>query len=199
MLTALLDRPKSITNTTNGTGTSTGGAPANANDNNNNNRPDARGPSRSRPPELPRRLFRHLSASGDEALPLLCYLYHSSTWPYPDADSHDGYALVRLLVEPPDVCPEKCRAGKRRKLADWFLVNLDMLKSAATRGAQDIAEYLMNEKGCVPDLEALFLLGTGSHFVHDISKLTRDTVIRNGPVTRKHHVTPGTHCVSNQW
>jgi hypothetical protein len=85
-----------------------------------------------------RRLFRHLSASGDEVLPLLCYLYYSSTWPYPDADSQDGYALVRLLVEPPDVCPEKCRAGKRRKLADRVLVNLDMLKSAATRGAQDI-------------------------------------------------------------
>jgi hypothetical protein len=91
------------------------------------------------------------------------------------------------------------QGGEAQEAGRLVLVNLDMLKSAATRGAQDIAEYLMNEKGCVPDLEALFLLGTGSHFVHDISKLTRDTVIRNGPVTRKHHVTPGTHCVSNQW
>ena len=152
VLAALLERSTSIS--------STGGAPAN----DDKNRSSARGPSRPRPPELPRRLIRHLSASGDEVLPLLCYLYHSNTWPYPDADSHDGYALVRLLVEPPDVCPEKCRAGKRRKLADRVLVNLDMLKSAATRGAQDIAEYLMNEKGCVPDLETLFLLRYGEPF-----------------------------------
>jgi len=157
----------------------------------------------SRPPELPRRLFRRLSASGAEVLPLLGYLYSSDTkvrrWPEPDADSHDGYALVRavnvgamplvrfllehgaspdrrkalsvrlaikqrdltlvrLLVEPPDVCPEERRRGKRRRLADRVQVDSEMLKYAVTHGAHDIAEYLMQEKGCVPDLETLSLL-----------------------------------------
>ena len=194
VLAALLERSTSIS--------STGGAPAN----DDKKRSSARGPSRPRPPDLPRRLFRQLSASGDEVLPLLRYLYRSgSTWPYPDADSHDGYALVRavyvgavplvrflldhgasprlgkalsvklaikrrdlalvrLLVEPPDVCPEERRAGKRRKLADRVQVDSEMLKAAVARGAQDIAEYLMNEKGCVPDLETLFLLRYGEPF-----------------------------------
>jgi len=62
---------------------------------------------------------------------------------------------VRLLVEPPDVPPEERRTGKRRKLADRVKVTSDMLKLAVVCGAQDIAEYLMNEKGCVPDISTL--------------------------------------------
>ncbi|KAH9998814.1 hypothetical protein BJV74DRAFT_759721, partial [Russula compacta] len=152
-------------------------------------------------PELPRRLFRHLSTSGAEALPLLRVLYaQQQQWPDPDADSHDGYplaravyagavplvrflldhgasprrrsalsirlaikrrdlALVRMLVEPPPAAPQDGRrSGKRRRLADRVQVDSEMLKSAVTCGAHDIAEYLMNEKGCVPDLRTLSLL-----------------------------------------
>jgi len=70
-------------------------------------------------------------------------------------------SLVRLLVEPPDVPPDERRTGKRRKLADRVKVTSDMLRIAVRYGAQDIAEYLMNEKGCVPDLRTLSLLRYG--------------------------------------
>lgn len=215
VLAALLERPTSIAATANGTNGADRHTPANANANadnrNDDNRPVTRRPQPR--PELPRRLFRQLSASGAELLPLLHYLYDSIegsnregsdakmrvTWSAPDADSHDGYALVRavsagamplvrflldhgaspsrrnalaikvaikrgdlalvrLLVEPPDVCPEERRKGKRRRLSDRVQVDSEMLRSAVTCGAQDIAEYLMNEKCCVPDLETICLL-----------------------------------------
>ena len=231
VLAALLERPTSIAATANGTNGAGRHAPANAsandnandNDGNNDNRPVTRRPrpSPAQPrPELPRRLFRQLSASGAEVLPLLRYLYNSLdgsnregsdvmmrvTWSAPDADSHDGYALVRavsagamplvrflldhgaspsrrnalaikvaikrgdlalvrLLVEPPDVCPEERRKGKRRRLSDRVQVDSEMLRSAVTCGAQDIAEYLMNEKGCVPDLETVCLLRYSTSYV----------------------------------
>ena len=146
-------------------------------------------------------------------LPLLRYLYGSDsdtkvrrTWPDPDADSHDGYALVRavnvgamplvrfllehgasparrkalsvklaikkrdlalvrLLVEPPDVCPGERKRGKHRRLADRVQVDSEMLKYAITCGAHDIAEYLMREKGCMPDLETLSLLRYEEPFI----------------------------------
>ncbi|KAI9460361.1 hypothetical protein F5148DRAFT_1286883 [Russula earlei] len=154
-------------------------------------------------PDLPKRLFRRLSPSGAEALPLLRFLYggaiaHLRASP-PDADSHDGYplaraafaaavplvrflldhgasprrrnalavrlaikrrdlALVRLLVEPPEAPPHERRTGKRRKISDRVQVNSDMLRLAVTCGARDIAEYLVREKGCLPDLKTLKLL-----------------------------------------
>ncbi|KAI0303629.1 hypothetical protein B0F90DRAFT_1305897 [Multifurca ochricompacta] len=144
-------------------------------------RPDCT-PIPSTPPELPRRLFRKLSASGAEVLPLLRFLYTSPRLPRPpDANSHGGYplaratlagavplvrnkrrdlSLVRLLVEPPEPPLEERRAGKRRRLLDRVQVNSWMLKLAVRCGAQDIAEYLMNEKGCVPDLRTLSFLST---------------------------------------
>jgi hypothetical protein len=156
----------------------------------------------SAPPELPRRLFRQLSASGAEALPHLHFLYTSSapqlSTRRPDIDSHDGYplvraasagavplvrflldhgathrrdalavrlainrrelSLVRLLIEPPDAPPDELMAGKRRKLADRIKVTSEMLRLAVLYGAQDIAEYFMNEKGCVPDIRTLSFL-----------------------------------------
>lgn len=156
----------------------------------------------SGPPELPRRLFRQLSASGAEAVPHLHFLYTSSVPQLsrrPDIDSYDGYplvravsagavplvhfllnhgaspsrkdalavrmaikrrdlSLVRLLIEPPGVPPDERRTGKRRKLADRVKVTSEMLRLAVMCGAQDIAEYLMNEKGCIPDLKTLSLL-----------------------------------------
>jgi hypothetical protein len=222
VLAALLERPTSIADTANGTNGTGDHTPSNANA----NRPVvARRPQPSSPrqprPELPRRLFRQLSASGAEVLPLLRYLYRDGserdegsdakemrvTWSAPDADSHDGYALVRavsagamplvrflldhgaspsrrnalavkiaikrrdlalvrLLVEPPDACPEERRRGKRRRLSDRVQVDAEMLRLAVTCGAQDIAEYSMNEKGCVPDLETIYLLRySTSHFI----------------------------------
>ena len=199
VLSALLERPTSIADTNADTDAIAGSA-----NKRKNHHPDARGSSRR--PELPRRLFRQLSASaggGAEVLPLLRYLYSSDTqvrtWPGPDADSHDGYALVRavnvgamplvqfllehgasparrkalsvklaikrrdlalvrLLVEPPDVCPEERTRGKRRRLADRVQVDSEMLKYAVTHGAHDIAGYLMHDKGCVPDVKTLSLL-----------------------------------------
>ncbi|KAH9954284.1 hypothetical protein BC827DRAFT_1272725 [Russula dissimulans] len=150
-------------------------------------------------PELPKRLFKQLSTSGAEALPLLRVLYDdNATREPPDPDSHDGYplaravsarclplvrflldhgasprrrdalavrlaikrrdlALVRLLVEP-EAPPEERRTGKRRKISDRVQVNSEMLRWAVTYGAQDIAEYLVNEKGCLPDLKTLSML-----------------------------------------
>ena len=69
--------------------------------------------------------------------------------------------LVRLLIEPPDAPPDERRKGKRRKLADRVKATPEMLKHAVMCGAQDIVEYLMNEKGCVPDLGTLSLLRYG--------------------------------------
>jgi hypothetical protein len=70
-------------------------------------------------------------------------------------------SLVRLLVGPPDAPPDERRTGKRRKLADRVKVTSEMLRLAVMCGAQDIAAYLMNEKGCVPDLRTLSLLRYG--------------------------------------
>ena len=61
-------------------------------------------------------------------------------------------ALVRLLVEPPDG-----HGGQ----ADRVQVTSEMLKIAVTSGAHDVAEYLMNEKGSVPDLKTLSRLRYG--------------------------------------
>jgi hypothetical protein len=66
--------------------------------------------------------------------------------------------LVRMLVEPPEVPLGERRTGKRRKLNDRIQVNSEMLKLAVRCDARDIAEYLINEKGCVPDLKTLSLL-----------------------------------------
>ena len=75
-------------------------------------------------------------------------------------------SLVRLLVEPPDAPPDERRAtNKRRKLADRVKATSEMLRLAVMCGAQDIAEYLMNEKGCVPDLRTLSLLRYEEVFV----------------------------------
>ena len=200
VLAALLDRPsfprpvQSLSGTD--TRTNTG-----ARHYNNNHHRYSNSDYASGPPKLPRRLFRHLSTSGAEALPHLHFLY-TSTSPQltqrPDIDSYDGYplaravsagaiplvhflldhgasphwrdtlavemaikrhdlSLVRLLVEPPDPPPDERRTGKRRKLADRVILTSRMLKLAVMSNAQDIADYFVNEKGCVPDLGTLSL------------------------------------------
>lgn len=50
--------------------------------------------------------------------------------------------------------------AKRRKLGDRLRVNRDMLKTAAQSDARDIVEYFIQEKGCVPDLQTVLLMGT---------------------------------------
>jgi len=82
-------------------------------------------------------------------------------------------SLVRLLVEPPDAPPDERRTGKRRKLADRVKVTPEMLRLAVMCGAQNVAEYLMNEKSCVPDLRTLSLLRYGEvHFFLNVICLT---------------------------
>ncbi len=137
---------------------------------------------------LPRWLFRRLGPSGEEALPLLRYLYERrdlSICPIPD--SHHGFPLasavkagamplVRFLLEQgASPCSKDAlavRLAVKRRNLDLVRLLIDsskgssrevevdsnMLKLAVKLGARDIAEYLMNEEGCVPDLETISLL-----------------------------------------
>ncbi|KZT73065.1 hypothetical protein DAEQUDRAFT_808603 [Daedalea quercina L-15889] len=50
-------------------------------------------------------------------------------------------------------------SAKRRKLGDRVLVNQEMLKTAAQSDARDIVEYFIQEKGCVPDMRTVLLMG----------------------------------------
>lgn len=54
----------------------------------------------------------------------------------------------------------KIEAGnKRRKLGDRLSATPDMLKTAIKCDARDIAEYLMKEKGVVPDMQTVLMMG----------------------------------------
>lgn len=55
----------------------------------------------------------------------------------------------------------KTAAGtsKRRKLGDRLSATPDMLKAAIKCDARDIAEYLMREKGVVPDMQTVLMMG----------------------------------------
>ena len=96
--------------------------------------------------------------------------------------------LVKLLIEPdstpvldtdPDgegnayhdrkrqrsnECGEKSTVkpnrAKRRKLEDRVRINPEMLKAAVRSDARPIVEYLMNEKGCVPDMQTLMMMSS---------------------------------------
>ncbi|KAI0671406.1 hypothetical protein C8Q78DRAFT_1028767 [Trametes maxima] len=50
-------------------------------------------------------------------------------------------------------------SAKRRKLGDRVAVNPDMLKAAVKCNARDVVEYLMREKGCVPDMQTVLMMG----------------------------------------
>ena len=140
---------------------------------------------------LPRWLFRRLSPSGEEALPLLRYLYGLRDSPIrPVPDSHRGFPLasavkagaiplVHFLLEQgaSPCCNDALAVRLAIKRRDLDLVHLlidsskassgevkvdsEMLKLAVKVGARDIAEFLVNEKGCVPDLEIIALLRNG--------------------------------------
>lgn len=49
--------------------------------------------------------------------------------------------------------------AKRRKLGDRVQVNQEMVKTAAQSNARDIVEYFIHEKGCVPDMQTVLLMG----------------------------------------
>ncbi|KAL6302498.1 hypothetical protein BKA93DRAFT_792802 [Sparassis latifolia] len=74
-------------------------------------------------------------------------------------------ALVRMLVERDHRGVNEQRTsctgkGKRRKLGDRVRVNPQMLKAAVKCDARDIVEYLMREKGCIPDMQTVLLMGS---------------------------------------
>ena len=51
------------------------------------------------------------------------------------------------------------RSAKRRKLEDRVTVNQEMLKMAVKCDARDIVEYFMREKGCVPNMQTVLMMG----------------------------------------
>ncbi|KAI9439870.1 hypothetical protein H4582DRAFT_1943569 [Lactarius indigo] len=131
---------------------------------------------------LPRWLFRRLGPSGEEALPLLRYLYglrDLSIRPIPD--SHRGFPLasavkagaiplVRFLLEqgasPYSTDALAVRLAIERRDLDLVRLLIDTSKSSSGEievnsnllNPREIAEYLMNEKGYVPDLDTISLL-----------------------------------------
>ena len=66
-------------------------------------------------------------------------------------------SLVKLLVER-DERLKSSGSGKRRKLEDRVAVTTAMLTVAVKTKATDIAEWLMQEKSCVPDMRTLMSL-----------------------------------------
>jgi len=69
--------------------------------------------------------------------------------------------LVRLLIERGEADGGKGNGrnkNKRRRLEDRIQVTPEMLKAAVKAKARDIAEYFMQEKGCVPDIQTLHML-----------------------------------------
>jgi hypothetical protein len=66
-------------------------------------------------------------------------------------------SLVKLLVER-DEMPKSSGPGKRRKLEDRVAVTAAMLRVAVKEHATDIAEWLVQEKRCVPDMLTLMSL-----------------------------------------
>jgi hypothetical protein len=63
----------------------------------------------------------------------------------------------KRLVER-DERPKSSGSGKRRKLEDRVAVTAAMLTVAVKKQATDIAEWLMQEKSCVPDMRTLMSL-----------------------------------------
>ncbi len=55
-----------------------------------------------------------------------------------------------------DIAP---RSAKKRKLGDRVVVNQEMLKTAVKCDARDIVEYFMGEKGCVPNMQTVLMMG----------------------------------------
>ena len=150
--------------------------------------------SAARPPNgtyvvrLPRWLFLRLGPSGEEALPLLRYLYRRRDPPIrPIPDSHNGFPLasavkagaiplvrfllkqgaspffkdslaVRFAIKRRDLDLVRLLTDSAKGFSGDVEVDPNMLKIAVKLGARDIAEYFVKEKGCIPDLETITLL-----------------------------------------
>ncbi|KAJ7659929.1 hypothetical protein B0H17DRAFT_1163132 [Mycena rosella] len=64
--------------------------------------------------------------------------------------------LVRMLIERAE--PGGGKRNKKRRLEDRIEVTPEMLKAAVKCKARDIAEYFMQEKEVVPDIQTLHML-----------------------------------------
>lgn len=65
--------------------------------------------------------------------------------------------MVKLLIERTD--STSGAKVKKRKLEDRVRVTKEMLKLAVKCNAQDIVDYFTKEKGCIPDMQTLYLMG----------------------------------------
>lgn len=65
-------------------------------------------------------------------------------------------SLVKMLVEPDK--SSSSGGGKRRKVADRVVLGSAHLRVAVQAKARDIIDYLVHEKGCVPDMRTLAFL-----------------------------------------
>jgi hypothetical protein len=63
--------------------------------------------------------------------------------------------LVKMLVEPDKVGGN---SGKKRKLTDRVELSSSHLRVAVQAKAEDIIDYLVHEKGCIPDMRTLAFL-----------------------------------------
>ncbi|KAK7033000.1 hypothetical protein R3P38DRAFT_3313093 [Favolaschia claudopus] len=64
--------------------------------------------------------------------------------------------LVRMLIERTE--PDGKRRAKKRRLEDRMEVTKELLKAAVKAHARDIADYFIQEKGCIPDIQTLQML-----------------------------------------
>lgn len=61
--------------------------------------------------------------------------------------------MVKLLIE-----RGSGEVHKRRRLEDRMKVSKELLKLAVKCNAQDLVDYFTREKGCVPDMQTLYLM-----------------------------------------
>ncbi|TCD67156.1 hypothetical protein EIP91_000441 [Steccherinum ochraceum] len=69
--------------------------------------------------------------------------------------------LVRMLIEPEAAVKNKGGSSGRnvrRKLEDRVKPDSEMLKAAMKADARDIVHYLINEKGCVPNMQTVLMM-----------------------------------------
>lgn len=69
--------------------------------------------------------------------------------------------MVKLLIERTDSTSSASASGpkaKKRKLEDRVAVTKELLKLAVKCNAQDIVDYFTKEKGCIPDMQTLYLM-----------------------------------------
>jgi hypothetical protein len=128
-----------------------------------------------------------LLKGSDEPLPFLQCLYNMQGL-RPDPNSHKGYALtkavqagheplvrfllqhgalpshkdglcVKIAIRQKNLSLVKMLMERNDKNAEEVVGTKEMLKLAMKCGAWDIAEYLTEEKGVIPDLQTLLAMG----------------------------------------